>query len=71
MGGDAERRIMRSGSRSDQGGSRGIETDAGPTVASTSEALDRQLRDALDAAESTQTRFHLRQALQLVKALDE
>jgi len=67
----AEREVMRSGSRSDRGGSQGAETDAGPTIASTSEAIERQLSDALDIAESSQTRFHLRQALQLVEALDE
>jgi hypothetical protein len=71
MGGDAERGAMRSGSRSDRGGNRAVDTDVGPTVASTSEALERQLTDALDAAESSETEFHLRQALQLVKALDE
>lgn len=63
--------VMRSESHSDRGGSSGVETGTGPTIASTSEAIERQLTDALDAAESTQTRFHLRQALQLVKALDE
>jgi len=51
-------------------GNRGVETDGRPTVASTTEAIERQLTDALDAAESAETRFHLRQALQLVEALD-
>ena len=68
---DDEWRIMSSGSKSDRRGNRGSDTDAGPTVASTSEAIERQLTDALDASESAETRFHLRQALQLVKALDE
>ena len=58
-------------SRSDQEGHRGVERDLGPTTASTTEAIERQLMDALDAAESAETRFHLRQALQLIKALDE
>lgn len=62
---------MHSGSQSDRGGNEGVETGTGPTIASTSEAIERQLTDALDGAESPQTRFHLRQALQLVKALDE
>ena len=62
---------MHSGSRSDRGGSRGADTDIGPTVASATEAIERQLTDALDAAESSQTKFHIRQALQLAKALDE
>ncbi|AXG05713.1 hypothetical protein DU500_04260 [Haloplanus rubicundus] len=57
--------------QSDRGGNRGGERDVGPTVASTAEAIDRQLTAALDAAESSETRFHLRQALQLVEALDE
>jgi len=67
---DAERGTMGTGPRSDRVGHRGVETDIGPTVASTTEAMERQLTDALDAAESAETRFHLRQALQLVKALD-
>ncbi|WP_157969494.1 hypothetical protein [Haloplanus rubicundus] len=71
MGDDGEREAMRSGPRSDRGGNRGVDTDASPTIASTSEAIERQLTAALDAAESSQTQFHLRQALQLVKALDE
>lgn len=62
---------MSSGSKADQRGNRGADTDSGPTVASASEAIERQLTDALDASESPETRFHLRQALQLVKALDE
>jgi hypothetical protein len=62
---------MRSGSRSERGGNRGAETDAAPTVASAGEAIERQVAEALDAAESPQTQFHLRQALQLVKVLDE
>jgi len=62
---------MRPGSRSDRGGNRAVDTDVGPTVASTGEAIERQLTDALDAAESPQTKFHIRQALQLAKALDE
>jgi hypothetical protein len=71
MGDDGEPKGMRSGSRSDRGGDRDADRDAVPTIASTSEAMERQLGDALDAAESPQTRFHLRQALQLVKAFDE
>jgi hypothetical protein len=60
---------MSSGWKSDRGsGERG---DAEPTVASASEAMERQLTAALDASASTRTRFHLRQALQLVEALDE
>ncbi|WP_049934865.1 hypothetical protein [Haloplanus natans] len=59
---------MSSGSKTDQ---RGADTDAGPTVASASEAIERQLTEALDASQSPETRFHLRQALQLVKALEE
>lgn len=62
-----ERQSMRSESRSDRGGN-GAET---PDIATTSEALERQLMRALDAADTERTRFHLRQALQLVQALDE
>jgi hypothetical protein len=62
---------MGTGSRSDQGGHRGVERDVGPTTKSTAEAIDRQLTAALNAAKSSETRFHLRQALQLVKAFDE
>ncbi|AZH24219.1 hypothetical protein [Haloplanus aerogenes] len=61
---------MRSESRSDRGGD-GADTDTVPNLATTSEALERQLTVALDTADTEQTRFHLRQALQLVKALDE
>jgi hypothetical protein len=68
---DAERGGMRSGSPSDREGSKTVDTDIRPTVASTSEAIERQLTDAVDAAESSKAKFHLRQALQLVKALDE
>ena len=71
MNDSAEWGVMHSGSQSDRGGSHGVETDTSPTIASTSEAIERQLTDALDTTESPQTRFHLRQALQLVKALDE
>jgi hypothetical protein len=60
-----ERPSMSSESAADGRGDRGAETT--PTPA---EALDRQLRSALEAAEEEETRFHLRQALQLVKALD-
>jgi hypothetical protein len=38
---------------------------------SANETVERQLRAALDAAEDPETRFHLRQALQLVEALEE
>lgn len=62
---------MSSGSRSDRSGNDGVDTDISPTTASTAEAIERQLTDALDGAESTKTQFHLRQALQLVRALDE
>jgi len=58
---------MRSESRSDRGGN-GAGT---PDLTTTGEALERQLTRALDAADTEQTRFHLRQALQLLKALDE
>jgi|GEM_PF-3089969 len=60
---------MRSESRPDRRGD-GAERDAVPSTATTSEALERQLRDALDEADRPQAHFHLRQALQLVKALD-
>jgi len=60
---------MRSESRSD-GGDR-VEMDSALSVTMTSEALESQLAMALDAAETPQTRFHLRQALQLVEALGE
>lgn len=70
MGTEGEREVMSSGSQSDRGGDRDIETDA-PTVASAGEAMERQLEDALAAAETDETRFHLRQALQLLKAFDE
>lgn len=62
---------MSSDSKSDQRGNRGAETGARPTVASASEAIERQLTAALDASDPAQTRFHLRQALQLAEALDE
>jgi len=60
---------MSSESRSEQGGT-GAETNA-PNVATTSEALERQLTEALAADDASQTRFHIRQALQLVEALEE
>jgi hypothetical protein len=60
---------MRSESRSD--GGNGAEMDTAPSVAMTTEALESQLTMALDAADTPQARFHLRQALQLVEALDE
>ena len=71
MGDAGKRGAMHSGSQSDRGGSGGVDTDIRPTVASATEAIERQLTDALDAAESPQTKFHIRQALQLAKALDE
>jgi len=61
---------MRSESRSERGGNGADETATVP-VATTGDALERQLREALDAADGEQTRFHLRQALQLVKVFDE
>ncbi|WP_251341681.1 hypothetical protein [Haloplanus halophilus] len=57
---------MSSGSTTERGGEGTTET-----MQSTDEALERQLRAALDAAEGEETRFHLRQALQLVEALGE
>jgi hypothetical protein len=50
------------------GGTGGHETSA---LRTTDEAIERQLRAALDVADEEETRFHLRQALQLVAALDE
>jgi hypothetical protein len=35
------------------------------------DAIERQLRAALETTDESETRFHLRQALQLVEALDE
>ncbi|SDZ97488.1 hypothetical protein SAMN04488065_1504 [Haloplanus vescus] len=53
---------MSSGSRTDREGAEMMDTTA---------AMERQLRDALESADSRQARFHLRQALQLVDAIDE
>jgi hypothetical protein len=61
---------MRSESKSERGGNGADETAAVP-VATASDALERQLRDALDADDGERTQFHLRQALQLVEAFDE
>jgi len=58
---------MHTGPKADQG----LESDAAPTTASTVEALERQLGEALDGTDTQEVRFHLRQALQLVEALDE
>jgi len=73
MGDAGEAGAMRSGSRSSGGGDRHVETetDSVPTTATPSDAIERQLTEALDATESPQVRFHLRQALQLVECLDE
>jgi hypothetical protein len=57
---------MSSGSTPDR-----AESGSGPTIDSASQTIERQLEDALDAAESQRTRFHLRQALQLVEALND
>ncbi|MFC7172733.1 hypothetical protein ACFQL0_03940 [Haloplanus litoreus] len=52
---------------SDRGkGERGAEAAPAPV-----EAFERQLQTALESAEGEETRFHLRQALQLAKALEE
>ncbi|MFD1632700.1 hypothetical protein ACOZ4L_07890 [Haloplanus ruber] len=48
---------------------RGTQRAAEPTV-SADAAVERQLWAALEAADSQETRFHLRQALQLVGADD-
>ncbi|WP_251329136.1 hypothetical protein [Haloplanus pelagicus] len=45
-------------------GETGITPSAGETI-------ERHLHAALDDAENPETRFHLRQALQLVEALDD
>ncbi|MFB6100998.1 MAG: hypothetical protein ABEJ73_00345 [Haloplanus sp.] len=37
----------------------------------TDEAIERHLRSALDAAETREAKFHLRQALQLAEVFDE
>jgi len=61
---------MRSETRSDRRGNGADETATVP-IATTSDALERQLQEALDADDGEQTRFHLRQALQLVKVFEE
>ncbi|MFB6256783.1 MAG: hypothetical protein ABEH58_08700 [Haloplanus sp.] len=61
---------MGSDPKADQQGNRGADTGAGPTVASASDAIERQLTEALDASESPEARFYLRQALQLAETLD-
>lgn len=61
---------MRSESKSERGGTGADETATVP-VATASDALERQLREALDADDEERIRFHLRQALQLVEAFDE
>jgi len=57
---------MSSESATEGRGERGAETAPAPV-----EALERQLQAALESAEDEEPRFHLRQALQLAKALDE
>jgi hypothetical protein len=57
---------MGSRPQAEQGGNGSVESE--PTA---TDAIERQLQDALDSADATQTRYHLRQALQLVHALEE
>ncbi|WP_435067340.1 hypothetical protein [Haloplanus sp. C73] len=58
---------MGSRRQAEQGGAGGIESERSQPT----DAIERQLRDALDSADTKQTEFHLRQALQLVHAFDE
>ena len=55
---------MSSGSTSDV---RGDDPDYRPTT----EAIETQLHAALDGTETRETRYHLRQALQLVEGFDD
>ncbi|MFB6196563.1 MAG: hypothetical protein ABEI80_10360 [Haloplanus sp.] len=55
---------MHSGTAPDERG------DHEPEVRPTEEAIERHLLAALDDAEAPGTRFHLRQALQLLEALE-
>ncbi|MFC7254178.1 hypothetical protein ACFR97_08120 [Haloplanus litoreus] len=57
---------MSSESATEGRGERGAEAAPAPV-----EAFERQLQTALESAEGEETRFHLRQALQLAKALEE
>jgi len=61
--GDREER-MSSESSADRGGT-GLPTEQ------TTDAMEQQLRDALDSDDGAQARYHVRQALQLIHALDE
>jgi hypothetical protein len=45
-------------------------TDGDGDGAATNATVERELRAALEAADSHETRFHLRQALQLVEAYE-
>jgi hypothetical protein len=45
--------------------------DGKPECSTPADAIETQLTAALDGAEDRKTRYHLRQALQLVEGLDD